>query len=88
MFRASLMDQILSLNGDMADFSDADGTLMNTDRHPASPPIAVTDQGAADALKHHRPEHLDQLINLMASFAYFCRAAEAAGLPADPAFPR
>ncbi len=76
-------DQIFALDGDWKEFSAGDQSLFRFARNLSACPVALTDEDAAAALKGTSPRHVVQLINHVASSAYFDRVTEAAGLPIE-----
>ncbi len=76
-------DQIFALDGDWRELSEADQALFRFARNLAASPIAATDEDAAVALKSSGPARVVQVINHVASCAWFNRVTEAAGLPLE-----
>lgn len=73
-------DQIFALDGDWSEFDPADKAIFRFARNLAASPIAATDEDAAAALQETDPETVVQIVNHVASCAYFNRVTESAGL--------
>jgi alkylhydroperoxidase family enzyme len=73
-------DRIYALDGDWAEFTEAERALFTLARKLAAAPIVATDEDVAKALKLTSPREVVQLISYTTNRASFDRITEAAGL--------
>jgi hypothetical protein len=73
-------EQVYKLDGDWADFTEAERALFAVARKLAASPIVLTDEDVAKAVKLAGPRDVVQLINYTTNRAAFDRITEAAGL--------
>jgi hypothetical protein len=71
---------VYKLDGDWADFTEAERALFAAARKLAASPIVLTDEDVAKAVKLAGPRDVVQLINYTTNRASFDRVTEAAGL--------
>ena len=73
--------QIFALDGDLADYSARDKSLIQVAKHLAVSPVILSDQEVSNAIQLAGPRDVVQVISYTGSRASFNRLTEAAGLP-------